>query len=92
MQDILRNDNIIIKLTDFVEPLIRFIDGIVGEHVAMRVSICTHLLLAIVTLPCQCPLHCVDKNLIKLVLFVQIDLETSNGNTIGLFTHNNLSL
>uniref|UniRef100_A0ACD5WU06 Uncharacterized protein n=1 Tax=Avena sativa TaxID=4498 RepID=A0ACD5WU06_AVESA len=55
--DILRNNNIILKLTEFVEPLVRVIDGIVGEHVAMR-----------------------------------IDLETLNGNTIALFTHNNLSV
>lgn len=53
----LRDKNIILKLTKFVDPFIRVIDGIVGEHVTMR-----------------------------------IDLDSSNGNTIGLFTHNNLSV
>ncbi|KAM0837129.1 hypothetical protein ACQ4PT_061867 [Festuca glaucescens] len=53
----LRDKNIILKLTEFVDPFIRVIDSIVGEHVAMR-----------------------------------IDLDSSNGNTIGLFTHNNLSV
>lgn len=56
--DFLRDKNNILKLTECVDPCIRAIDGIVGEHVAMR-----------------------------------IDLESSNGhNTIGLFTHNKLSV
>lgn len=45
LQDILRDKNIVLKLTECVDPFIRVIDGIVGECVSMRVSICTHLLL-----------------------------------------------
>ncbi|KQJ92379.1 uncharacterized protein LOC106866586 isoform X2 [Brachypodium distachyon] len=56
--DILRDKNIVLKLTECVDPFIRVIDGIVGECVSMR-----------------------------------IDLENSNGhNTMGLFTHNSLSV
>jgi hypothetical protein len=44
MQEFFKDKSIILKLTQFVDPFIRVIDDIVGEHVAMRVSICTPLL------------------------------------------------
>ena len=124
----LRDKDKVGKLVKEIDPLVRAIDGIVGERVSMRVSISFISISELYSSHCNViqvvstvrayysysscvysksiliPLKLCSEQYakgettddycwIKLILFVQVDLECSNGrNTIGLFSHRKLSV